>query len=223
MQDGGIIGQPFQQVVRFITTEKDLANAHGISVTWLNFGAVSGAQNPLSQAQYQNLQEFWKRLLGASSATSVLISGARLQSNQPPPTWPPVSVVPLAAPASFDGPHYSSQGIRLNLHDTIFGSGSATLTAASYATLAQDFAFIEKYPLVHLVISGYTDNVPDRQESNVTLSLARAQAVASWLEANGISSTHITVSGLGPLHPIASNATAAGRAQNRRVSILIEK
>ena len=120
MQDSGIIGQPVQHVLQFITSQRDLANSHGINVTWLNFGAVSGAQPPLSQTQYQNLQLLWKTLLEHSGASSVLISGARLQSNQPPPTWPPVSVVPLAAPASFDGPHYSSQGIRLNLHDTIF-------------------------------------------------------------------------------------------------------
>ncbi len=223
MQDGGIIGQPSQQVVRFITAEKDLANAHGITVTWLNFGAVSGTQSPLSQTQYQSLQQLWKTLLETSGASSVSISGARLLSDQPLMSWPPVSVVALTAPTSFDGPHYSSQGILFNLHDTIFGSGSATLTAASYATLAQDLTFIAKYPGAQLEISGYTDDLPDNRESNLTLSVARAQAVASWLEANGIPSTRIRVRGFGPLDPIASNATPQGRALNRRVSILIEK
>jgi len=224
MQDGGIIGQPSQQVVRFITAQRDLANAQGITVTWLNFGAVSGTQSALSQMQYASLQQLWKTLLKRSGASSVSISGARLFSAQPPMSWPPVTSIPLASPASFDGPHYSSQGILFNLHDTIFGSGSATLTAASYATLAQDLAFITTYPQqADLVISGYTDNVPDIQESNKALSLARAQAVASWLEARGIPSSRISVRDFGALYPISSNATPQGRALNRRVSILIEQ
>ncbi|MDO6708808.1 OmpA family protein [Photobacterium sp. 1_MG-2023] len=69
-----------------------------------------------------------------------------------------------------------------------------------------------------IVITGYTDTIGSA-DFNLKLSFKRAQSIADYLIVQGISSDRIEVQGLGEIHPIASNADAAGRAQNRRVEI----
>jgi flagellar motor protein MotB len=76
-----------------------------------------------------------------------------------------------------------------------------------------------------IVVKGFTDDVPigealgKRFTNNVQLSKARADAVAAVLIDQGVPSALITTTGLGESHPVASNATPAGRAKNRRVEI----
>jgi OOP family OmpA-OmpF porin len=65
-------------------------------------------------------------------------------------------------------------------------------------------------------VIGHTDNVGLR-DTNVALSLARAEAVRSYLAGKGINPDMIAVSGQGPDRPVAGNASAEGRARNRRI------
>lgn len=71
-----------------------------------------------------------------------------------------------------------------------------------------------------ILVTGYTDNTGN-DSINIPLSQARAQSVKNYLASQGVSSSRIDAQGLGSSNPIASNATAAGKEQNRRVEISI--
>ena len=79
---------------------------------------------------------------------------------------------------------------------------------------------LKTYPDSTIVVSGHTDTTGNDAINN-PLSVNRANSVESYLESQGISSSRITSRGYGSKQPIASNATEAGRAQNRRVEIAI--
>ena len=80
-------------------------------------------------------------------------------------------------------------------------------------------AFMDKYPERQAVIEGHTDNIGD-PDYNMGLSRDRAFAVRSALVARGISPARITTEGFGMTLPVASNNTAVGRQENRRVEII---
>lgn len=83
------------------------------------------------------------------------------------------------------------------------------------------FANIMKtYPDVNMIINGYTDNVGS-DEVNYDLSKRRADAAFTLLKDNGVVESRMMTLGRGPQHPINSNATDYGRAQNRRVEFLL--
>ena len=77
-------------------------------------------------------------------------------------------------------------------------------------------------PDVQVVITGHTDNVGS-QKFNQVLSLKRAQAVKNWLVRKGIASNRMRTVGKGENEPVASNDTAEGRLENRRIEFYVEK
>ncbi len=77
---------------------------------------------------------------------------------------------------------------------------------------------LQKYNQTLVDVYGHTDSSGDDQY-NFDLSQRRALAVANYLSAQGVDSRRFAVTGFGETKPIASNATAAGKAQNRRVEI----
>ena len=87
-------------------------------------------------------------------------------------------------------------------------------------TLDSVATVLKTYPDSTIVVSGHTDTTGNDTINN-PLSVNRASSVESYLESQGISSSRITSRGYGSKQPIASNATEAGRAQNRRVEIAI--
>ena len=87
-------------------------------------------------------------------------------------------------------------------------------------TLDSVATVLKTYPDSTIVVSGHTDTTGNDAINN-PLSVNRASSVESYLESQGISSSRITSRGYGSKQPIASNATEAGRAQNRRVEIAI--
>lgn len=109
----------------------------------------------------------------------------------------------------------------------LFPEGSSEIDAAGKAALAQLAPALKGLSGQRIVVAGYTDNVPlgpslrERFAGNVELSKARAGAVAEALEAHGVSAGLIATVGLGETHPVASNATSAGRAMNRRIEISV--
>ena len=116
--------------------------------------------------------------------------------------------------------------VRLTLASSIlFAEGGTELNPAGQATLAKVAPTLKSLSGQRIVIKGFTDNVPigpelrQRFASNVELSKARAQSVASVLTDQGVPAGNITTVGLGESHPVASNDTAQGRAKNRRVEI----
>lgn len=103
-----------------------------------------------------------------------------------------------------------------------FESGQATLTPEGKRILDEIAATMLKLKGRHVEIIGNTDNEGLRA-SNVSLSLARADSVKAYLGAKGVDDSLLTTSGQGPDRPVASNATAEGRAKNRRIEFRIAK
>ncbi|MGB5179946.1 MAG: OmpA family protein [Gammaproteobacteria bacterium] len=101
--------------------------------------------------------------------------------------------------------------------DVAFDFGSAVLRPAFAAQLAQS---VQPYLQRPVRVSAYTDNV-GAPAFNLELSQRRAGAVAEVLREQGISTAQLAVSGYGEDNPVASNASEAGRRQNRRIELLI--
>jgi len=97
-----------------------------------------------------------------------------------------------------------------------FESGSAALTPDSYSILDQVVKSLMAYPEVRVEIRGYTDSVGS-WEYNLDLSQRRANSVKEYLTNSGIMPDRIEAKGYGEADPIASNKSAGGRAENRRI------
>ncbi len=109
---------------------------------------------------------------------------------------------------------------RLTLHIN-FDTNKATIRPAEVPELQKAVDFVKRYPGHKISIEGYADNVGD-PKYNEGLSERRAVAVKEYLLKNGVSSgERMTTAGYGETKPIADNATADGRSQNRRVEITV--
>ncbi len=106
--------------------------------------------------------------------------------------------------------------------DLLFDSGEAVLRPGS-VVVVDDVArdIVERFPGRPIIVRGHTDSVGG-SPANRELSRLRAEAVADILvEQGGIAPDSIEIEAYGELDPRASNETAEGRAQNRRVEILV--
>ena len=116
-----------------------------------------------------------------------------------------------AAPAAFP-----------DLGTVHFDTDKATLTAEGTATLQQAAAAMKANPNVHLRMEGYTDSTGTNPH-NDTLSDQRAKTVVDFLSAQGIERSRLTGEGFGAAKPVDTNATAQGKADNRRVELFSQQ
>ncbi len=108
-----------------------------------------------------------------------------------------------------------------NFDRLLFETGSAKIDMAkSTDQLANMVEVLKAFPKVKLKIGGYTDNVGN-EASNMKLSAARATAVVDYLISKGVDKARLAGDGYGPQHPVASNDTEEGRAQNRRIAVRV--
>jgi len=114
----------------------------------------------------------------------------------------------------------SARGLIVNLSDVLFDTGSATLKPGAREKLARVSGILLSHPDLKVQVEGHTDSVGE-QNSNQRLSENRADAVRSYLVAQGIASSAVTTKGFGQGQPVASNDTVAGRQQNRRVELVV--
>jgi len=114
------------------------------------------------------------------------------------------------------------QAIKVTFADGIlFDTGKSTLSTSSQSTLTQFASEIKSESGFDISIYGHTDNTGSR-DVNDKLSNDRAKAVSSYLSGKGVPTGQIiAVKGMAFDQPVADNATAAGRAQNRRVEIYL--
>ena len=103
-----------------------------------------------------------------------------------------------------------------------FDFDSAVFKTGFNRTLDSVAKVLTEYDKTKVIVSGYTDNIGKAAYNN-ELSLKRARAVADYLILRDVSPARISVYGYGSQYPIASNATEAGRAQNRRVTITLQQ
>ena len=114
----------------------------------------------------------------------------------------------------------TDRGLVVTLGDLLFATGKSDLTGGAGPNLDKLAAFLGEYPDRTVLIEGHTDSVGS-QESNYFLSQRRAESVRSYLVSRGVQANRLTTAGLGQGSPVASNDTATGRQQNRRVEVII--
>ncbi len=99
-----------------------------------------------------------------------------------------------------------------------FATDQATLTPEGTATLTQAAAYMKQHPETHIRVEGYTD-ATGTDPHNDNLSQRRAATVEQFLQGQGIEKARLTGEGFGQQNPVDTNATAAGKADNRRVEL----
>ena len=114
----------------------------------------------------------------------------------------------------------ASKGSWFDFDRLLFETNSAVLKTDSNAQLQNIAEILRAYPHVNVKVGGYTDNSGD-PTANLQLSQDRANSVRQALIGLGVSPDRLTAEGYGEQHPLASNSTEAGRAQNRRVALLV--
>jgi outer membrane protein OmpA-like peptidoglycan-associated protein len=116
-----------------------------------------------------------------------------------------------------------SRGMVITLSGAVlFTSGQSALLPGAMAKLSEVAdALVKNNPDSKIVVEGHTDS-QGRPQDNEELSLARAQSVRDYLVSHGIAADRITAQGLGSTRPVATNKTAEGRADNRRVEIIVQ-
>ena len=116
--------------------------------------------------------------------------------------------------------------VRVLTDKLLFSSGSATIQSAGLPLLEEMARLLNVDRQHPITVEGNTDNQPIQSSqfpSNWELSADRATTVLRYLIAHGVTEQRLSAAGYADLHPLASNATAAGRARNRRVDIVLDR
>jgi outer membrane protein OmpA-like peptidoglycan-associated protein len=106
------------------------------------------------------------------------------------------------------------------MSDVLFDTAKYTLKPEAREKLSKVSGILLAYPNLKVQVGGCTDNIGGDQY-NLTLSQQRGDAVRTYLVSQAVSVDNIAATGYGMNNPIADNATAAGRAQNRRVQMVV--
>jgi outer membrane protein OmpA-like peptidoglycan-associated protein len=114
----------------------------------------------------------------------------------------------------------TARGLIVNMSDVLFDTAKFSLRPEAREKLAKVAGIVEGHPGLRLDVEGHTDNVGG-DDYNQRLSEERGSAVRDYLTAEGMQQDSVTTKGFGKTQPIASNETAAGRQQNRRVELVI--
>jgi len=114
----------------------------------------------------------------------------------------------------------SARGLIVNMSDVLFDTGKYTLKQTTQVSLAKVAGILMAYPGLKVQVEGFTDSVGS-DAYNQTLSDNRAATVKQFLIAQGVSPDNITSQGFGKNDPVADNSTASGRAENRRVNMVV--
>jgi outer membrane protein OmpA-like peptidoglycan-associated protein len=114
----------------------------------------------------------------------------------------------------------TARGLIVNVSDVLFDTGKADLKPGAREKLARISGILGSHPGLALSVEGHTDSVGSA-EFNQQLSERRAESVRGYLVGQQIAPASVAAIGLGEDHPVASNDTASGRQQNRRVEIIV--
>ena len=115
----------------------------------------------------------------------------------------------------------NGEGLKVTFEEGIlFATNSSTLNTSSQDALTKFATSLKNNQETNVVISGHTDNTGN-DAINDPLSEKRANAVANFLKSKGVAGGRMTTIGAGSRQPVATNETAEGRQQNRRVEVVI--
>lgn len=217
-EDPNVLRSAPKDVIR---AGESLARAERLSSYWgsaddvVHYAYLSQRYSQIAR-QHADLvlnQERLARLELERERLQLALREAKLLGAQQQGQWLEEQVVNLAASET-------DRGLVMTLGDVLFDAGRTELKASANRTILKLVQFLQINPRRNIRIEGYTDNRGVSAE-NLELSRARAQAVADVLVDLGIDPRRMQVKGYGEAHPLAENASAKGRAQNRRVEILI--
>ena len=114
----------------------------------------------------------------------------------------------------------TSRGLVISLSDILFETGKSQMKPGAQSNVGQIAAILNQYPDFKISVEGHTDSRGSDALNN-RLSNERAASVRNALVAGGVDAARITSSGFGKTQPVADNATAEGRQQNRRVEVIV--
>jgi outer membrane protein OmpA-like peptidoglycan-associated protein len=114
----------------------------------------------------------------------------------------------------------TERGLIVNMSDVLFDTGKYTLRPLAREKLAKLAGIVSGHPGLMLAVEGYTDSVGG-DDYNQQLSENRSESVRDYLTRQGMAGGSVTAKGFGKTHPVATNDTADGRQQNRRVELVI--
>ena len=184
----------------------------------------------VSQGKYDELQGQYNKLQGQYND----LEGQHKQLQQSSAAQATKSAAELAAlkkELAADKVHVSrlQDAIKYTVNsDLLFRSGSWQMSPQGQEVIAKLAPRLAPFQQSKIVVNGYTDNARVGQAlqrqgitSNEVLSQKRAEAVMQYLISQGVKPDFISARGVGEADPIASNATAQGRAQNRRVELTL--
>ena len=114
----------------------------------------------------------------------------------------------------------TARGLIVNVSDVLFDTASSTLKPGAREKLARVAGILATHPDLHIEVEGHTDSV-GTEEYNQKLSERRAASVKGYLLQQKIPANELASAGFGESKPVASNNTAAGRQQNRRVELVV--
>ena len=147
--------------------------------------------------------------------------------SQPPPPGPPPGL--MGQVSKFDITEASEEEIANALQrdgrviisgGILFQFDSANITPSAMELVGRLADVMKQHPNLNVAVVGYTDNTGNF-DYNIKLSKRRADAIVNQLVKDGIPANRLAGVGVGPLNPIASNDTPEGRAQNRRVELVL--
>jgi outer membrane protein OmpA-like peptidoglycan-associated protein len=162
-------------------------------------------------------QRYYQRVHGVGDvryATTGLV--VQLQQSPPPPPPPPAPPVAQAPP-----PPPPPIKKKLVLRGVNFDFDKYNIRPDAVPILEQACKTLKEEPNVDVSCDGYTDSI-GTDAYNQRLSERRADAVRNWLVKCGIPASRLSTRGFGETNPVASNATAEGRAQNRRTELVVK-
>ena len=114
----------------------------------------------------------------------------------------------------------TARGLIVNMSDVLFDTGKSTLRPSAREKLAKVAGIVSGHPGLRLDVEGHTDSVGG-DAYNQQLSEDRGSSVRDYLTGQGMATGSVTSRGFGKTQPVASNDTAAGRQENRRVELVI--
>jgi len=114
----------------------------------------------------------------------------------------------------------TARGLIVNMSDVLFDTGKFSLRPLAREKLAKVAGIVSGHPGMKLEVEGHTDSVGG-DDYNQTLSEQRGGAVREYLTHQGMAEAAVTTKGFGKTQPVATNDTAEGRQQNRRVELVI--
>jgi outer membrane protein OmpA-like peptidoglycan-associated protein len=200
-----IAGRLFNQGGRFGGRYHDLTILPGIDFKWSDTLTI----RPTGLANGTDTALDWG--IGLGIATT--FTAPSLSMPEPPPPPPPaVAKAPPPPP-----PPAKEKIVLRGVH---FDFNKATIRAEDMPILDQAAETLKEHGAITVTVEGHTDSIGS-EEYNQKLSVRRASAVRDYLAQHGIDATRMTVVGKGESDPVASNDTEDGRAQNRRVELLV--